>query len=73
VGLLSQEFVLDQVHPLNYILARLKDSSDVLRVDGSGEMGIAEMAAIVGLHAQFLKKERNKGENVSVQHGFWQK
>ena len=64
-GRVSQEFVLDKVHPVNYILPRFKDLSDVLCIDGSGEVGIAEVAAIMCLHAQFLSKEdkREQGQH----------
>ena len=56
----SQEFVLGQHCPLNIILARFKDSSAVLCIDSSGEMGKTEMAAIACLHAQLLSRERIK-------------
>ncbi len=42
------------MHPLNDVFAGVKHTPDVLSVNGRGEMRIAEMAAIMGLHAQFL-------------------
>ena len=56
------------MHPANYILASFKDLSDVLCIDGSGEVGIAE-AAIMCLRAQFLSRERTR-EKQRGQH-YW--
>lgn len=43
------------MHPLNDVPARVKHSSDVLGVNGSGEMWVAEMPPIMSFHADFLQ------------------
>ena len=43
------------MHSLNNISARVKHSSDVLSVNSSGEVRVAEMPPIVSFHADFLE------------------
>lgn len=42
------------MHPLNNIPARVKHSSDVLGINGSGEMGVTEVPPIMSFHADSL-------------------
>ena len=66
-GHVSLEFILEVAHSLSYILARFEHSSDVLCINGIGEVGIAEVAAIVCLHTQFLSSGRTR-EKQGRQH-----
>ena len=43
------------MHPLNDIPAGVKHSSDVLSVNGSGEVGITEVPPVMSFHADFLE------------------
>jgi len=49
------------VHPLNDIPTRIKHSSDIFGVNGSGEVGVTEVTPIMSFHADFLRTGEWKG------------
>ena len=46
------------MHPLDDVPAGVKDSPDVLSVDSSGEMRVAEVPSVMSFHAEFLMSRR---------------
>ena len=56
----SQQFVLPEVHPLNYVSAIVEHSSDVFRVHGTCEMRVAVMSAVAACCADSLQKLKEK-------------
>jgi hypothetical protein len=46
LGCFSEEFILAKVHPLDDVSAVVKDTPDILRVNGAGEMRVAIMLAV---------------------------
>lgn len=53
----SQEFVLPQVHSLDDVPAVIKHPPDILRVHGTGEVGVAVVSAIAARSADPLREE----------------
>ena len=57
-GQRSQQLILPEVHPLNDVATIVKDSPDVLRIHGTGEVGVAVVSAVAARCADSLQGER---------------
>lgn len=63
----SQEFVLPQVHSLDDVPAVVEHPPDVLRVHGTGEVGVAVMSAVVARSANPLKRrDKRRHKTISL-------
>ena len=58
--LCSEKLVLEQVHTLDDIFAGIEHSSNVFSINGSGEVRVAEVPPVMGLHADFLQGGRRE-------------